>query len=118
MSESVKVMVRCRPMNSKEINRGKTANTYFKSMILSVTFMQDVKAFVILTNQPIRSSFVQMKKEVHRRKFSPTILYMELTQPNDKFMTKQASHWLNRSLVDTMAQSLHMDRQAVGRRTR
>ena len=117
-SECVKVMVRCRPMNSKEINRGKLADAHSKSIILSVTPLQDVKAFAILTNRPIRSLFARGRKEVRRRKFLPTILYTESTQPNGKFMMRLVSLWLSRSLAATMAQSLHMDRRAVERRTR
>ena len=90
-SECVKVMVRCRPMNSKEINRGKSADSYSKSIIMCVSLLQDVKAFAILTNRPIKSLFARVRKEVRRRKSSLTILYTASTQPNGKFMMRLVS---------------------------
>ena len=115
-SECVKVMVRCRPMNSKEVARGKFF-LFFGFIVTLDVFRQAVRASATLINRPTRWSSDPMKRKVLKKKFSLTTLSMVWTQRNGRCMTKQRFHWSSQCLGASTEQSLPTARQAVERLT-
>jgi len=104
MSEAVKVMVRCRPINQKELDRGISPFIKVVKMLWRWTHLinRSIYSRKIVVNNPNLSHLIMSSAQIVRKVSS---------------MNRQPSPWLIMYLTDTMAPSLPMDKLVAARRT-
>ena len=107
MTECVKVVVRIRPMNGKEKQKG-IAN-------LTLTSAQVVNHASLLITKTVKLALIILLISHCRRRPSPSMQPTIQTPLRGKYTTNRPFHLLSLLLKDIMELCLHMDKLAVVR---